>query len=136
MAYLEKAQQALESISLNKYVDWKLTTAYYAAYFSIYSILIKIGIKCEIHSCTIEFAKEYLTEHFSEQDLTFIKKALKARTDSQYYVDKAVPNEDFNDIIENSPAFFIKCKSVFLKLDENSIKTIRKKVSEKIKTIE
>ena len=56
-AYIKKAEEALESIRVNIIKDWKISTAYYSIYFSLYALLIKIGIKCEIHSCTIEFAK-------------------------------------------------------------------------------
>ena len=37
--------------------DWILTTAYYARYFALYALLMKMGIKSEIHDCTINVAK-------------------------------------------------------------------------------
>jgi len=57
-AYLKKAKEALESMRVNIIKDWKISTAYYKIYFSLYAILMKLGIKCGIHSCTIEFAKK------------------------------------------------------------------------------
>ena len=51
-AYLKKAEEALESIKLNTIKDWKISTSYYTLYFSVYALLMKIGVKCEIHSCT------------------------------------------------------------------------------------
>ena len=90
--YIKKAEEALESMRVNVIKDWKISTAYYTLYFSLYSILIKIGIKCEIHSCTIEFAKRFLREYFTEEDLDFTADSLKARIDSQYYVDRSVPD--------------------------------------------
>ena len=65
-AYLRKAEEALESISLNTVRDWKISTAYYSLYFSLYSLFMKLGIKCEIHSYTIEFAKRFLTDYFDK----------------------------------------------------------------------
>ena len=59
-AYIRKAEEALESMRVNVIKDWKISTAYYTLYFSLYALLMKIGIKCEIHSCTIAFAKEFL----------------------------------------------------------------------------
>ena len=44
-AYLKKAEEALESMRINVIKDWKISTAYYTIYFSLYSLLIKIGIK-------------------------------------------------------------------------------------------
>ena len=124
-AYLKKANESLESIFLNKYKDWKLATEYYAIYFSLYSILLKIGVKCEIHSCTIEFVNVFLKKYFSSDDLVFIKKALKSRIDSQYYVDKVVLDKDFYNIINSAPMFFLKCKSILSKLNEKAILDIR-----------
>ena len=91
-AYIKKAEEALESMRINTIKDWKISTAYYTIYFSIYALLTKIGIKCEIHSCTIEFAKQFLKEYFSKEELDFVEDSLKARIDSQYYVDKTVPD--------------------------------------------
>lgn len=53
LAYLKKAEDALEAMRVNTIKDWKISTAYYAKYFSLYALLMKIGIKCNIHSCTI-----------------------------------------------------------------------------------
>jgi len=66
-AYIKKSEEALESMRVNIVKDWRISTAYYTLYFSLYSVLTKIGIKCEIHSCTIEFAKRFLYEFFSEE---------------------------------------------------------------------
>ena len=106
---------------VNVIKDWKISTAYYTLYFSLYSILTKIGIKCEIHSCTIAFAKRFLREFFSEEDLDFIEDSLKARIDSQYYIDRTVPDEQYNKMVKNTPWFLVKCKSILIKLNEKKI---------------
>ena len=49
--------------------DWKISTAYYTIYFSLYALLMKIGVKCEIHSCTIEFARQLLKEQISKEEV-------------------------------------------------------------------
>jgi len=53
-AYLFKAEDALETMNSITSPDWRISTAYYAMYYSVYAILMKSGIKSEIHSCTIE----------------------------------------------------------------------------------
>jgi len=125
-AYIKKAEEALESMRVNVIKDWKISTAYYTIYFSLYSVLTKIGIKCEIHSCTIEFAKRFLREYLTEEDLDFTEDSLKARIDSQYYVDRAVPDEQYNKMVKNSPEFLVKCKSILNKLNEKKVNDIRK----------
>ena len=124
-AYIKKAEESLESIRVNVIKDWKISTAYYTLYFSLYSVLTKIGVKCEIHSCTIAFAKRFLREFFSEEDLDFTEDSLKARIDSQYYIDRTVPDEQYNKMVKNAPKFLVKCKSILLKLNEKKINEIR-----------
>ena len=111
---------------VNVIKDWKISTAYYTLYFSLYSVLTKIGIKCEIHSCTIEFAKRFLGEFFSEEELDFTEDSLKARIDSQYYVDRTVPDEQYSKMIKKTPEFLVKCKSIVIKLNEKKINEIKK----------
>ena len=132
-AYIKKAEEALESMGADISKDWKISTAYYTIYFSIYALLTRIGIKCEIHSCTIEFTKQFLKEYFSEKDLDFTEDSLKARIDSQYYVDRTVPDSQYNKMIKQAPEFLVKCKSILLKLNEKKINEIRKKFQERIR---
>lgn len=131
-AYIKKAEEALESIQVNIIKDWKISTAYYTIYFSLYSLLTRIGIKCEIHSCTIEFAKQFLNEYLSEEDFEFIDDSLKARINSQYYVDRTVTDYQYQKMIKLAPEFFVRCKSILLKLNEKKINEIRKKFQERI----
>lgn len=131
-AYIKKAEEALESMRVNVIKDWKISTAYYTLYFSLYSILTKIGIKCEIHSCTIEFAKRFLRDYFNEEDLHFTEDSLKARIDSQYYIDRTVPDEQYNKMIMKSPEFLVKCKSILIKLNEKTVNEIRSKFQAEI----
>ena len=132
-AYFKKAEEALESMRINIIKDWKISTAYYTIYFSLYALLMKIGIKCEIHSCTIEFAKQFFKEYFSKEEFDFIEASLKARTDSQYYIDRVVPDQQYQNMIKSVPELLIKCKSVLLKLNENKINEIRKNFQKAIK---
>ena len=46
--YIKKAEEALESMRMNIIKDWEISTAYYTIYFSLYAVLIKLGLKCEI----------------------------------------------------------------------------------------
>lgn len=120
-AYIKKSEEALESMRVNIIKDWKISTAYYTLYFSLYSILTKIGIKCEIHSCTIEFAKRFLKDYLDEEELEFTEDSLKARIDSQYYIDRTVPDEQYNKMIQKAPEFLVKCKSILIKLNEKKL---------------
>lgn len=125
--YLIKAEEALETLKTSKSRDWQLTTAYYTIYHGIYSLLMKIGIKCEIHSCTIEFTKRFLKDHFSSEDFLLIDKAFSARIDSQYYVNREVPDKNYDLIMKMSPSFLVKCKNIVL--EQKEIKSIRDQIA-------
>lgn len=63
-AYLKKAISALNTMNAASEIgetDWITTTAYYARYFALYALLVKMGIKSEIHECSIAVAS-LLTE--------------------------------------------------------------------------
>ncbi len=126
-AYLIKAEEALETSRASKSIDWQLTAAYYTIYHGIYSLLMRIGVKCEIHSCTIEFTKRFLKDHFAAEEFELIDKAFSARIDSQYYVNRKVPSLNYGLIMKEAPAFLVKCKNLVLEQEE--IENIRSKVS-------
>jgi len=66
---------------------WLATQKYYAEYLAAYSLLMKIGIKSEIHSCTIDVIRLLEKEKiigFSFSKLLEEDKEL--RIDNQYYL--------------------------------------------------
>lgn len=131
-AYLIKAEEALQTLQTTKSRDWQLTTAYYTVYHALYSLLMKIGIKCEIHSCTIECSKRFLKYYFSDGDFYFIDKAFSARIDSQYYVNKNVPDANYELILKTTPLFLVKCKNVIITQQE--INEIREKIKQYLRS--
>src|SRR3989304_4742775 len=59
-AYLKKATSALNTMTATMQInetEWTATAAYYARYFALYALLMKIGVKSEIHDCTINIAQ-------------------------------------------------------------------------------
>lgn len=127
-AYILKAEDSLESIQINIKKEWKIATAYYTIYFSLYAILMRIGIKSEIHACTVDFVSEYLNEFFDKEEIELIEDSLKARIDVQYYIDKDVPDELYNKLIEFAPHLLIKSKSILAKLTEKKITFLREEI--------
>lgn len=124
-AYLKKSEEALESMRINTVRDWKISTAYYSSYFALYSLLMRVGVKCEIHACTINFAKTFLKEYFSDEDIEFLEESLKSRIDAQYYVDRSVPDAQFEKMMNLAPEFLVRCKSFHAKLNEGVVRDIR-----------
>ena len=89
---------------------------------------MKIGIKCEIHSCTIAFAEVFLDKHLEKEDLDLLKKSMKARIDVQYYTNRNVSDSLYNEMIDKAPKFIVNCKNLITKLTEKEISEIRNKI--------
>lgn len=66
---------------------------------------MKLGVKCELRSYTLQFAKRFLNEFFEKNELDFTEDYLKARIDSQYYIDRKVPDEHYNKMKQTAPEF-------------------------------
>ena len=128
-AYIKKAEDSLratEMLKNNK--DWEISSSYYTMYFSLYAILMKIGIKCEIHSCTISFMKNFLDTYFTIEESELIEKSQNARIDTQYYSDRNISDNLYNEMINKSVLFLAKCKEIANNLTEQEIESIRKKI--------
>ncbi len=132
-AYLLKAESSLETAALAKSKDWKVSASYYSMYFSLYAVLQRIGVKCEIHACTITFAKEFLKEFFSKDEFSLLDEAFDARQDMQYYVDRSVSDKIYLRILARTPSFMSHCSEIKDKLNEATIRKIRTELSKYLK---
>ena len=130
-AYLKKAENSLRAAaSLKNNKDWEISLYYYTMYFSLYAILMRIEVKCEIHSCTISFMKVFLAEYFTSEEISLIEKSQKARIDAQYYSDRNIPEETYKEMKNNCPVFLVKCKEIANNITEKNIKEIRSRLNE------
>jgi len=128
--YLEMAEKAIGTMNREKNLNlqFAISAGYYSMYYSLYAVLMKIGIKCEIHTCTLEFMKELLKEFYSKEDSDVIKKAFSTRNTSQYYVDKIIAKEDIESLFSNALPFLDKSKNILAKINEKDILKIRKEI--------
>lgn len=128
-AYIKKAEDSLSaSLSLDNNKDWKISSLYYTMYFSVYAVLMKIGVKCEIHSCTITFAEIFLNNYLTKEELELLKRSMKARIDVQYYTNRNVSESLYKEMIEKAPEFIVTCKNIIATLTEKEISEIRSKI--------
>ena len=130
--YIKMADSSLGTMNREKQYNlmFAISACYYSMYYSLYAVCMKIGIKCEIHSCTIEFMKQVLKNFYSLDDVRIIKKAFDARNIAQYYVDKVVAKDDIDLIFIKAPLFFSKTKEILSKINEDDIKEIKNQVNE------
>lgn len=114
-SYLNKSMDDLK-VCRNLEGDWKLITGYYACYNALYSVLMKCGIKCEIHDCSIEMMKLL---DFSGEEINFMKKLKAMRIEVQYYLKKGKIE---GELIKK---FVVRCRKVLENLDDIKIEKIR-----------
>ncbi len=122
--YLTNAEETLKVL---KEIDgksnmWVATTKYYFEYFCAYAILMRVGIKCEIHDCTIEFCKKLdgdgaLPEGFYDA----LKRDKFLRIDNQYYLKNKKVKIDYNLLSR----FFLETKNFVERIEEKGINRAR-----------
>jgi uncharacterized protein (UPF0332 family) len=127
--YIKNAEETLISLK-NTSEDsnmWRATKKYYAQYLAIYALMMKIGIKSEIHECTIELAK-----HLEELEIipknTYEKltKDKKLRIDNQYYL----KNINVKINYEELQTFVLTIKEKINTINIQEIKQIKQKIKE------
>jgi uncharacterized protein (UPF0332 family) len=87
--YIKSAEETLFSLKNNLEDSnmWKASKKYYAQYLAVYSLMMKLGIKCEIHECTIELTKYFENFNiFPKDTFKLLIKSKKLRIDNQYYL--------------------------------------------------
>lgn len=119
--YLSNARKTLENM---KKVDgdWRIITAYYGCYNALYGVLQKVGIKSEIHECSIELMG--LFEQFHLEDYRMLKLLKDNRINVQYYLKPPKPVEERTVI-----AFVEKCRIISDSINKADIESIREKIS-------
>ena len=133
-SYIKMAEESITALNAVKQSKmWTAVTAYYIFYQSLYALMLKIGIKCEIHACTIEFMRTFLSAFYNKQDNEAIQKAFNARQDLQYYADRPVDPETIKYISKYSKEFYTKTKNIMIRITETQINTIRKEIQKSIK---
>ncbi len=127
-SYILKSEDSLKEITNSQSKDWKVITAYYSMYQALFAVLARIGVKCEIHECTIKFMRKFLLKYFTEEECGFIKKSCESRNNVQYYTNKEITDSQRDSMIKKSPEFVVKCKNILQKITEQEINSIRSEV--------
>lgn len=128
-AYLKKAISALNTMTAALQIqetDWTATTAYYARYFALYALLMKIGVKSEIHDCTISIAQLLSRNQILNQNLIQdIINAKKTRIDTQYYVEKERNQKEIKNNVEAARKFVLEIEQTIEAITTEQINNIR-----------
>jgi uncharacterized protein (UPF0332 family) len=85
--YFSSAEITLQELRLTNSNMWMATKQYYVVYFLAYALLMKVGIKSEIHSCTIELIKLFSQQKITTHKLALIlEESKELRIQNQYYL--------------------------------------------------
>ena len=125
--YIQTAEDTLDIIRSikGKSKVWLATTKYYCEYFAVYSLLMKVGIKCEIHECTISNCQVLEEMGITPEGYTKILQDDKQlRIDNQYYLKNRDVDINYDKMVE----FVINIKNIASKLSQDKINAIRGKV--------
>ncbi|MEK6875879.1 MAG: hypothetical protein AABX63_00590 [Nanoarchaeota archaeon] len=126
--YIRTSEESLDILRSirGKSKVWVATTKYYTEYFAVYSLLMKIGVKCEIHDCTIALCTlleemKIIPPGYSK----ILEEDKQLRIDNQYYLKNRDVPLDYDKILE----FVATIKNVGIKLTNAEIKKIRERIS-------
>jgi len=125
-SYLNMAEESIDALNdIKKGKIWVATASYYIFYYSLYALMMRIGIKCEIHACSLLLMQKHLTEFYDSKDVEMINKAFSARIDLQYYSDRPVDSAVIDECRKYCKDFFIKTKDKLSSITEDQIESIR-----------
>jgi len=88
--YMENAEESIRVLTKIRNTEsnmWLATTKYYIEYFAAYAFLMRIGIKSEIHDCTIKVFKALeRADKISFKISKILERDKDLRIDNQYYL--------------------------------------------------
>lgn len=128
-AYVKKSKEALKSMEVNANAginEWAVSASYYAKYFIIYALLSRMGIKCEIHDCTIALFVYLFGNDLPQQLLQDLRQSKKDRVDAQYYT--STVKIDATKLIFTTKEFVLKIEQIADGIDATKIAKIRKEL--------
>ena len=133
-AYLKKAASALNTMTATMQIneiEWTATAAYYARYFALYALLMKIGVKSEIHDCTINLAQLLANNKSVSQKLVDeIAEAKQTRIDTQYYIATQLNQKQIRQNAETARKFVLEIEQTIENITTEQINTIRTRLKE------
>lgn len=129
-SYLHMAEESLRVLSDIKNSDiWKATTSYYIFYYSLYAIMIRIGVKSEIHTCSIEFMKKFLKDIYDREDIKQFENAFSARINLQYFTDRPIDKKAIIDAEQYCKKFYLKTRGILANITNKQIDNIRVEIN-------
>ncbi len=128
-AYVGKAENALKSMEVNAsagITEWAISAAYYSRYFAVYALLSKLGIRCEIHDCSIALFEYLFAGMVTKEMVEDLRLSKEDRIEYQYY-----PKEskiDLAKLVKDAKNFVVEIERILDSLNQEKISELQKKV--------
>ncbi len=129
--YLKSAEETLLVLRdlRGKSNMWLATTKYYCEYFTVYALLMRLGIKSEIHDCTIEIVKFLEKQNIIEEGIAkTLENDKELRIDNQYYLKNRKVSISYNNLRD----LILKVKEILNTITDDKINEVRTKIIERI----
>jgi len=126
-SYLEQAKSSLlraEKDLKDKDLLWATVAIYYAEYYALYSLLQRIGVKCENHACSILAVSLLLGNDKTKT----INQHKDKRIDAQYYM-KVDQEAKIKLMLQEAKIFVSNFDELVSKLTEAEINSYRRIIS-------
>jgi len=128
-AYLQKSRNALKSMEVNAksgITEWAVSASYYAKYFAVYALLSKIGVKCEIHDCTIALFSYLFVDSVSSQVIQELKQSKEDRIEMQYYTREI--KVDLEELMNQTKNFVLEMERIIDGLNSEIITSLQNRL--------
>jgi uncharacterized protein (UPF0332 family) len=125
-AYLAKSKDAIKSMEVNAKAginDWAVAASYYARYDAVYALLSRIGVKCEIHDCTIALFKHLFSGKIAPEFIQDLEQSKDDRIDAQYYTKTIKINQ--NRVISDTKNFVLEIEKIIDNLTKSDIAALQ-----------
>lgn len=125
--YIRTAEETLDILKSikGKSKVWLATTKYYCEYFAMYALFMKLGIKCEIHDCTIAVCRLLEESNIVPKGYSdILKEDKQLRIDNQYYLKNRDVPVDYNKVVE----FVINLKNIGIKITNDKMEEVKEKI--------
>jgi len=108
---------------------WSATMKYYLEYFVAYSFLMYIGVKSEVHECTIELCRFFEAEGAMPTGVSDrLERDKQLRIDNQYYLkNKEVPIDE-----AELHGFIIDMREALLRMTDGRTQLLRSKLEQRL----
>src|SRR5713101_7386104 len=130
-AYQQKSRNALRSMEVNAregIQEWAVSTSYYARYFAVYALLQKVGVKSEIHDCTIALFNYLFHDNISSRLVQELRRAKEERIETQYYTREISIDE--KQLVSDAKAFVLEIENLVEELNREKTLNLQKRLNE------